>query len=256
MKFAQFIFPFSLLWLCSCDQLNDERKQFHDQNKTLNLQKEEISQKNEVELSKPQTPDDNNSLALITKSIPQPPSLPLPPNPKPPSKPVQPEFTQELLLAVNHWKSIPKSVFPLSSVTIKDTVEFIAKSASGEIIARAQKQAGEEVVAVGVIGEELILSPSKNGKMRGKISISQTDFKEGVAYLFELRKKQRADYAQRVASLSKNPNPVNTDNNRDSKNADESLFEDLPIPGDFGHGKFCICSDCREKRLAGTGTIK
>ena len=39
-------------------------------------------------------------------------------------------------------------------------------------------------------------------------------------------------------------------------NEESSLFEDLPIPGDFGHGKFCICKDCREKRLAATGSMK
>ena len=33
--------------------------------------------------------------------------------------------------------------------------------------------------------------------MRGKIGIDQTDFKQGVAYLFELRKQQRADYMKR-----------------------------------------------------------
>ena len=31
---------------------------------------------------------------------------------------------------------------------------------------------------------------------------------------------------------------------------------DLLAPGDFGHGKFCICSECREKRLALTGSMK
>ena len=36
-------------------------------------------------------------------------------------------------------------------------------------------------------------------------------------------------------------------NTNKNTNEDSSLFEDLPIPGDFGHGKFCICKDCREK---------
>ena len=119
---------------------------------------------------------------------------------EPITQPLQPEFSEELLKAVKNWKSIPK-VFPLSSVTVKETVEFIAKSTSGEIIARAKKQSGEEVVALGVVGNELILSPSKTGKMWGKIGIDQTDFKQGVAYLFELRKQQRADYEKRKAEF-------------------------------------------------------
>ena len=38
--------------------------------------------------------------------------------------------------------------------------------------------------------------------MRGKISIGQTDFKQGVAYLFELRKQQRADYERKKSELA------------------------------------------------------
>ena len=74
---------------------------------------------------------------------------------EPITQPLQPEFSEELLKAVKNWKSIP-SVFPLSSVTVKETVEFIAKSTSGEIIARAKAIKDEEVVALGVVGNELI----------------------------------------------------------------------------------------------------
>ena len=183
------------------------------------------------------------------------------PDPKPSTKPVQPEFSKELLKAVNNWQSIPKSVFPLSSVTIKSSVNFIAKSSAGEVIARAQKLAGEEVVALGIIGNELILSPSKNGNMRGKIEVDQTDFKQGVAYLFQLRKQQRVEYERRKGEVAKNnkvtkPSIQASKNTNKNTNKDSSLFEDLPIPGDFGHGKFCICKDCREKRLAATGSMK
>ena len=30
----------------------------------------------------------------------------------------------------------------------------------------------------------------------------------------------------------------------------------IPDPLDFGHGRFCICKQCREKRLARTGSLK
>ena len=52
--------------------------------------------------------------------------------------------------------------------------------------------AGREVVAIGHKGSTLIVSPSNKGTMRGSIAMDDTDFKEGVAYLFELRKRQRA----------------------------------------------------------------
>ena len=51
--------------------------------------------------------------------------------------------------------------------------------------------AGREVVAIGHKGSTLIVSPSNKGTMRGSIAMDDTDFKEGVAYLFELRKRQR-----------------------------------------------------------------
>ena len=98
--------------------------------------------------------------------------------------------------------------------------------------------------------------------MRGTIAMDDTDFKEGVAYLFELRKRQRAALAKQKTKPIKTAEPVvattSTPTNKTKKNASKttSLFEDLPQPGDYGHGKFCICSDCRTKRLADTGSMK
>ena len=98
--------------------------------------------------------------------------------------------------------------------------------------------------------------------MRGSIAMDDTDFKDGVAYLFELRKMQRLAYAKRKAEESENI-AMKTNSSTQSKTktapktkASTPLFEDLPSPGDYGHGKFCICSDCRTKRLAQTGSIK
>ena len=98
--------------------------------------------------------------------------------------------------------------------------------------------------------------------MRATIAIDQTDFKDGVAYLFELRKRQRVAYAERQANESKTiAIKTGTASKQKSKSnppvkKSTPLFEDLPTPGDYGHGKFCICSDCRTKRLAQTGSIK
>ena len=105
--------------------------------------------------------------------------------------------------------------------------------------------------------------------MTASIDIDQTDFKQGVAYLFELRKVERERYQQQLKNktVAKNnsntpkiiPNPSKTNGNaakKPQKQMDNSLFMDLPIPGDYGHGKFCICGDCRKKRLAQTGSLK
>ena len=75
------------------------------------------------------------------------------------------------------------------------------------------------------------------------------------------KKQQRVEYERRKGKVAKNnkaTKPGVQANKIANKNTseDSSLFEDLPIPGDFGHGKFCICKDCREKRLAATGSMK
>jgi len=181
---------------------------------------------------------------------------------KSPSKPETAEFTSELLSAVKNWNAIPKSVFPLNAVTIKTDLKFTAYSQSGQAIGTSQLPAGKEVIALGHKGNLLTVSPSKRGTMRATIAMNQTDFKEGVAYLFELRKRQRIAYAERKSQDSLNiaSKTVNSSNlkNKPSSKAKQTtpLFEDLPTPGDYGHGKFCICSDCRTKRLAQTGSIK
>ena len=100
--------------------------------------------------------------------------------------------------------------------------------------------------------------------MRATIAMDDTDFKDGVAYLFEMRKRQREDYAKRKAMKEQTALVAKANSSQEPKiksptspkPSSSSLFEDLPSPGDFGHGKFCICSDCRTKRLAQTGSIK
>ena len=261
MKFKIPIYIFIVFIFSSCNQFKDDASKTVDQNETT---KEEETVEIKSVVPPENKKNEDEKLALV----------PLPPPPKPPApipgvskqtttKPTPPAFSPELLKAVNNWNKIPKSVFPLGSVTIKDNVEFIAKGTNGEVIARSIKQSGEEVFAVGMIGQDLILSTSKNGRMHGKISIEKTDFKQGVAYLFELRKKQRMEYELRKTAIAKNNQKSPKNNQTSPRNSNikqidsgDSLFEDLPIPGDFGHGKFCICNDCREKRLAATESMK
>lgn len=184
---------------------------------------------------------------------------------KEPTKPEKAPFTPELIAAVKNWNAIPKSVFPLPSVTIKKDIKFTAYSQTGQPIASSIHPAGKEVIALAHNGNMLTVSPSKRGTMRGTISMDETDFKDGVAYLFVLRKIQREAYAARKAKELKitTKQPINASAKpnspapiRPQKKEQTSLFEDLPSPGDYGHGKFCICSDCRTKRLAQTGSIK
>ena len=133
-------------------------------------------------------------------------------------------------------------------------------SISGQVVGSSILPAGREVVAIGHKGNLLSISPSNKGTVRGSISMDKTDFKDGVAYLFELRKMQRSALVTKKPEVKPKPtNPVVSSSSiQPSKigKKSTSLFEDLPQPGDYGHGKFCICSDCRTKRLAETGSIK
>ena len=202
---------------------------------------------------------------------PKPKPIPRPkPEPKPepePTKPQVPGFSKELLAAVKNWTSVSPSVFPLKSVKVMQDLTFKAYSSSGQLMGSSPVPAGKEVVAVALRGRNLSVSPSIGSKMTASIDIDQTDFKQGVAYLFELRKVERARYEQqlknRPVAQRNSPSSTRTLPNRTKPNGrttkapeDNSLFMDLPIPGDYGHGKFCICGDCRKKRLAQTGSLK
>ena len=249
----------SLLY-CSCEQLKDFTSSKEDQNKTSTIADSSDAKDTEAPIiNKPEIPKEVIVVSELPPPLPEPEKTPPEVTTNPllgdlSSQPVQPEFSKELLEAVQNWQYIPPSVFPLASVTIKQTVEFIAKDKSGNILAQATKQPGDEVFAINISGRNLVISPSKLGNMKGFIPVEQTDFKQGVAYLFELRKKQNEEYERRKSQIanSKTAQPIKKNINKDvpTTSSEVSLFEDLPIPGDFGHGKFCICKDCREKRLA------
>ncbi len=237
-----------LLFLCSCEQLKDAQPLANEDNDSLQSLPEKAS------------PDDNSNLSLLpvkeekepAKIIESKPVAVVKDNsptlqPEDTSIPIQPEFSEELLSAVSNWNKIPKSVFPLAAVTIMQAVDFSVKNNSGEIIAKSTIPEGSEVVVVGANRDQLLIAPSKSAKMRGTINMDNTDFKLGVAYLFDLRKRQQREYQEHLKREEmKLSAKVSTD--KPSPVQSEDLFEDIPIPGDFGHGKFCICNDCRTQR--------
>ena len=157
----------------------------------------------------------------------------------------------------------------MKSVRINHELNFKVYTRSGQEVGSSFMPKGSEVVAIGLQGSTLTVSPSVGARIFAKINIDQTDFKQGVASLFELRKWQRRRQQELLANqalASKNSpsrpteppastRPVTKPAKSGSK-SDNSLFEDLPQPGDYGHGKFCICGDCRKKRLAQTGSLK
>ena len=201
---------------------------------------------------------------VISPESPHPskPSSPVPPAPVPvtPEGPQPPAFTKELLASVKKWTAVPPSVFPLSGVTLKQPLNFEIKTPSGQVIGSFPRAAGDEVVALALVGNQLHVSPAKTSKQRNVLSVDETDFKTCVAYLFEVRKRQREAYekelARRASVSSSHPSPTSNplatkpshENPRNSSEGRGTLFEDIPPPMDFGHGKFCICRDCRTKR--------
>ena len=140
-----------------------------------------------------------------------PPSLPVPPLQPPSPLPIVPEgpqtpvFTQELLASVKNWTAVPPSVFPLSGVTLKQPINFEIKTPSGQVIGSFPRAAGEEVVALALVGDQLHVSPAKTSKQRNALSVEQTDFKTCVAYLFEVRKRQREAYETELARRASAP---------------------------------------------------
>lgn len=209
-----------------------------------------------------------------SEPTPEPAPLPVPkpnptPDPKPEPKPQQPGFSRELLAAVKNWSNVSPHVFPLKSVRVNQDLVFrIYSKDRRKVVGSSAMPSGSEVVALGLKGKTLTVSPSVGANMFASIDIDETDFKQGVAYLFELRKWQRRRQqelqAQALAqkkspsqptSSTTRPNPSSSPSKPEEKPSN-SLFEDLPQPGDYGHGKFCICGDCRKKRLAQTGSLK
>ena len=169
------------------------------------------------------------------------------------TEPVVPSFSKELLKAVNNWENIPKSIFPLHSIQLSEDVYLEAKTQSGQVIATSIAPKGSKVTALGFQSGKLIIANPKNTKLNGKVEMDKSDFKQMVSYLFDYRNKQREQLKQKAQSRE-GANVQPTKSSAKMKTTEDSDF--IPDPLDFGHGRFCICKDCREKRLAQSGSLK
>jgi len=169
------------------------------------------------------------------------------------AEPIVPSFSKELLQAVSNWKKIPKSVFPLKSIQLKEDVDLEAKTLSGKTMATSLAEKGSKVTAIGIDDGMLVVANPNNPRLRGRVELDKSDFKQMVAYLFDYRKKQR----EKMQSESEKPANVQQNQGK-AENIEYTKEEEnfIPDPLDFGHGRFCICRDCREKRLAESGTLK
>ena len=175
------------------------------------------------------------------------PTASIPENPMP----EQPSFSKDLLIAVKNWTRIPKSVFPAKPVTCQLPTSLLAKTSTGQVIANSQVAANSEVQVLGIRGSTLIVAHLQNSKLRGEVNIDKTDFKQLLAYRFELNKKKRLELAQDIPV--KKSNTASTATKTTQSKTEQDV---IPDPLDFGHGRFCICKECREKRLAKTGSLK
>lgn len=165
--------------------------------------------------------------------------------------PEPPEFSDELLAAVQNWTRIPKSVFPAKPVIANIAVELEVKASSGQIIGNSINPAGTELQVLGTRGNTLVVANLHNSKLRGEVDIDQTDFKQLLAYRFELNKRKKMEAKASLAEQAKLKKEEST-----PKSMPNHVLDKIPDPLDFGHGRFCICGDCRKKRLAKTGSLK
>ena len=170
---------------------------------------------------------------------------PAPPVPEPP------KFSKELLAAVQNWTRIPKSVFPAKPVIANIPVDLEVRTSSGQVIGSSLNPVGTELQVLGTKGKTLVVANLHNSKLRGEVDIDQTDFKQFLAYRFELNQRKKKEAQASRAEQAKLKAEGNIEKTQPTQDMDV-----IPDPLDFGHGRFCICRDCREKRLAKTGSLK
>ncbi len=242
-----FLFLLTLLFVASCEKIplaTEVLEKVTDTNQSTTAPQEELPPVSAV----PPVPQ----IPKITK-----PEKDLPQEVVPPVQEVEaltpepPKFTEELLAAVQNWTRIPKSVFPAKPVTSTIAVNLVAKTSTGQVIGNSLSPAGTELQVLGVKGSTLIVANLNNTKLQGEVNIDETDFKQLLAYRFELNRRKKAEARDNPAKPAKSQIKVSP-----SKSAPRKAMDIIPDPLDFGHGRFCICRDCREKRLAKTGSLK
>ena len=105
-----------------------------------------------------------------------------------------PEF-QPIEQLVGNWRQIPPSAFP-RKVTLKAKAKYIFAGGAGSSTAPA----GAKTFAISLSGEKLVITPNTQSKVRGTISIDDTDYKEilGEEYEKYKQRKKKEVYARRV----------------------------------------------------------
>jgi hypothetical protein len=95
---------------------------------------------------------------------------------------------------VGNWKKIPNSAFP-RQVTVKVKAKYIFAGGAGS----STIPAGRKTTALSFSGDQLVIAPSPQSKIRGEISINGTDYKEILRAEYEKYKnrKRKAVMTQR-----------------------------------------------------------
>ena len=126
-------------------------------------------------------------------------------------------FSPDLLAAVLNWKKIPQSVFPLGGVSVLRPMQ--AKMSGDKVMAERNKTPStkklleyadkglnitnvdesklavstylhpeKQIIILKAEGDQLIFTMAAGSRMRGYLKIDDTNFKDKVAELFEMRK--------------------------------------------------------------------
>ena len=225
-------------------------------------------------------------------AVPLPPTPPVSPPPAPPpvqppvppTGPLQPVAAPELLAYVDNWRAIPKTLFP-RQLTVNRQVQFVLRDRTGNSIGGSTYPSGSKLIAFEQVGGMVSVGPSETSPMRTLVGLAETDLKMVLIYAYEMAKYHRAQIASAhpprpvpvapVGETSVPPSPRPPVVNRPVSGAkptpkanptprpgrqpkpkrNDSLFEDLPEPKDLGHGKWCVCKNCRSRRGAGRGGV-
>ncbi|HIG82564.1 MAG TPA: hypothetical protein EYG40_11870 [Verrucomicrobia bacterium] len=87
---------------------------------------------------------------------------------------------------VGNWKKIPNSAFP-RLVTVKVKAKYIFAGGAGS----STIPAGSKTTALSFSGDQLVITPNPQSKIRGKISIDDTDYKEILGTEYEKYKNRK-----------------------------------------------------------------
>lgn len=95
---------------------------------------------------------------------------------------------------VGNWKKIPNSAFP-RQVTVKVKAKYIFAGGAGSSTVPAESK----TTALSFSGDQLVITPNAQSKIKGKISIDDTDYKEilGAEYERYKNRKRKAVMTQR-----------------------------------------------------------